>query len=645
MPQRPGQAIGQILEKPAAERPTKSAYKVIEAHEGRAGEACRAEGDAASMIWMSTRVVKNVPYTFWSSADARLITESKGGWKAALLRFPRGLRPRTMANMVQTDQDRLRAVLEASIAVTSELSIEAVLQRIVEAAADLTDAKYAALGVIDQSRTALEKFVTTGLDEETIRRIGDLPRGRGILGVLISDAQPLRLAQLGSHPRSVGFPPHHPPMKTFLGVPVLLRGVAYGNLYLTEKAGGAEFTDEDQEIVQLLAAKAAVAIENARLYESATRWGEQLQSLAEVGNALATEIELPRLLQLVVDRLRELINARLVFIAMPQPDGDTVIETVAGEDAEKFVGMKLDSNRSKTARVLERKRSERVDSLIDDPEVEQPAARSMGARTGLFVPLVVRDRAIGVVVAQDKQETDARFTDGDVRIAEAFAERAAVAIDLSERVAGDALRRVVEGQELERKRLARELHDETGQALTSILLGLRSIEDAAGDQPEVRESILAVRELVVGTLHDVRRLAVELRPKALDDFGLVPALERLTETFKEQTEVDVQLEAALGEDRLSPDIESALYRIVQEALTNVIKHAQAKTVSVVLTRKGDAVAVVIEDDGRGFDPSGAREDGLGLVGMRERIALLGGRVTVESAERHGTTVAVEVPVR
>src|SRR5688500_7089064 len=212
--------------------------------------------------------------------------------------------------MPQTDQDRLRSVVDAAIAVTSELSIEAVLQRIVEAAAELTGAKYAALGVIDQSGTGLENFVTTGFDDETIQRIGDLPRGRGILGVLIRDAEPLRLSDLGSDPRSVGFPPNHPPMKSFLGVPILLRGVAYGNLYLTEKRDHNDFTDEDQELVQLLAAQAAVAIENARLYESATRWGEQLQSLAEVGNALATELELPRLLELVVTRLRELIDAR-----------------------------------------------------------------------------------------------------------------------------------------------------------------------------------------------------------------------------------------------------------------------------------------------------------------------------------------------
>ena len=545
--------------------------------------------------------------------------------------------------MALTDHDRVRGVLDAAIAVTSELSLDAVLQRIVEAAAELTDAKYAALGVIDQSGTGLDNFVTTGLDEETASRIGDLPRGRGILGVLIRDAEPLRLADIASDPRSVGFPPNHPPMKSFLGVPILLRGVAYGNLYLTEKADGEEFTEEDQEVVQMLAAQAAVAIENARLYESATRWGEQLQSLAEVGNALATEIELPRLLELVVTRLRELIDARLVFIAMPRVDGGTVIETVAGENADSYVGMKLDPTRSKTARVLERRRSERVDSLIDDPEVEQQAARYMGARTGLFVPLLARDRAIGVIVAQDKQQPDPRFTDEDVRITEAFAERAAIAIDLSERVARDALRRAVAGQELERKRLARELHDETGQALTSILLGLKGIEETAVTD-EARQSVQGLRELVVSTLQDVRRLAVELRPKALDDFGLVPALKRLAETFTEQAEVQVQVQAALGDARLPSEIETALYRIVQEALTNVIKHANARVVSVVLTRQGGRVAVVIEDDGRGFDPDMPGE-GLGLLGMRERIALVDGRLSVESGAGRGTTIAVEVPLR
>ena len=551
----------------------------------------------------------------------------------------------TIGRVQQAEHVRLRALLDAGLSVSAELSLDVVLQRIVEAAADLTGARYAALGVIDSSRQELEQFVVTGIDAETKAAIGDLPRGRGILGVLISDATPLTLEEISADPRSVGFPPNHPPMKTFLGVPILLRGVAYGNLYLTEKTAGGTFTDEDQEIVQLLAAQAAVAIENARLYESATRWLRQLESLSEVGKSLSTEIELPKLLELVVTRLRDLIQARLVFIATPHPDGHAVIQAAAGEDAGDYVGVTLGHERSKTARVLERGRSERVDSLLDDPEVDQAAARRMGVQTGLWVPLLISDRPIGVIVAHDKQAPDGRFTDEDVRIAEAFAERAAVAIDLSERVARDSLRQVVAGQELERSRLARELHDETGQALTSILLGLRSIEEAAGDRPDIRESVLSLRELVVATLHDVRRLAVELRPAALDDFGLVPALQRLAETFAEQTGVSVHVEAALGDQRLPGESETALYRIVQEALTNVIKHAQATTVSVVLTRKGESVVAVIEDDGRGFDPSQPREDGLGLLGMRERIALLSGRVTVESSPGRGTTVAVEVPFR
>ena len=388
-----------------------------------------------------------------------------------------------------------------------------------------------------------------------------------------------------------------------------------------------------------------MAIENARLYESTSRWLAQLESLTEVGNALSTEIELPRLLELIVGRLRDLIDARIVFLSMPRSNGETVIETAAGDEADQYVGVTLSQGSSKTARVLERRRSERVDSVIDDPEVDQSVVRRIQARTGLWVPLILRDRAIGVLVAHDKNVADWRFSDEDVRIAEIFAQRAALAIDLSQRVARDALRRVVAGQELERKRLARELHDETGQALTSILLRLRSIEESTKEKPELREEVLALREIVVETLHDVRRLAVELRPKALDDFGLVPALERLAETFAEQTDVDVHLQAALGEDRLPAEIETALYRIVQEALTNVVKHAQARTVSVVLTRKGQSVVAVVEDDGRGFDPAMAGEDGLGLVGMRERIALLDGRVTVESSERGGTTVVVEVPVR
>ncbi len=543
------------------------------------------------------------------------------------------------------DENRLRALFDATIALTSELSLEALLQRLVEAAASLTGARYAALGVIDEAGQGLERFVTTGVDPETHAAIGDLPRGRGILGVLIREARPLRLHDLSEDPRSVGFPPNHPPMRSFLGVPILLRGVAYGNLYLTEKESGEDFSVEDEELVTLLAAQAAVAIENARLYESATRWSRQLESLHEVVRSLVGETDLERLLELVCRRLRELIGARLALIALPAAEGDLRVAAVDGEGeaAHGLLGHRLRRQHSKSGRVLERRQSARVDSIFDDPEVDQEEARRMGVRTGLYVPLVARGRAIGIVAVHDKLGPEARFSDGDLRLAEIFAAHAAVAVDLSERVARDTVRRVIEAQELERRRLARELHDETGQALTSILLGLKAIRAARSDQ-EAEQAEAELRELVVEALRDVRSLAVELRPSALDDFGLVPALERLAETFAERSGIATVVEANLADERLPAEVETVLYRLVQEALTNVVKHAAAANVSIVLTRRDGGVSTVVEDDGRGFATGEIRDDALGLVGMRERLALLGGTLMVESTPGEGTALVAYVPV-
>src|SRR3954451_3965622 len=265
-------------------------------------------------------------------------------------------------------ETRWRALVDAGIAVTSELSLDAVLQRIVEAAAELTGTTYAALGVIDPAGRGLERFLTTGIDPETHARIGDLPHGRGILRVLIHDAEPLRLHDLGADPRAVGFPPHHPLMQSFLGVPISLRGVSYGNLYLTEKEGGEDFSVEDEELVTLLAAQAAVAIENARLYESATRWLTQLESLTEVGNALAGETELQPLLELIAVRLAGLIDAEIVVIALPAAEGELRIEAAAGPRADEMRGTSLGTSGSKSGRTMERRRSERVDSTLEDTE-------------------------------------------------------------------------------------------------------------------------------------------------------------------------------------------------------------------------------------------------------------------------------------
>jgi signal transduction histidine kinase len=538
--------------------------------------------------------------------------------------------------------DRLRILVDAGIALSSELSLDALLQRIVETAAELTGARYAALGVIDRSGHGLERFLTTGIDQQTRAAIGELPKGRGVLGVLIREAKPLRLDDLSRDPRSVGFPPNHPTMTTFLGVPIVQRGVAYGNLYLTEKHGGP-FTQEDEELTQLLAAQAAVAIENARLYESSTRWLRQLESLNEVGNALSSELELQPLLGIVARNLRELLHARMVLIALPDADDGAIrIAAADGEGATDAPGLRLALTGSKAGRVLERSRSERVDEVVEDPEIDQRLARRLGVTTGLYAPLVVQGRAIGVVVAHDKLGDDPRFGDEDVRLAELLASRAAMAVDLAERVSRDVVRRVVEAQEQERALLARELHDETGQALTSILLGLKTLEEDVTTE-HGRASAAALRELVVSTLQDVRRLAVELRPAALDDFGLGPALERLVDTFAEKASVAVKLDNRLGDERLDAELETTLYRIVQEALTNVLKHADAQRVTIALVRQRGTIRAVVADDGRGFDAGASRRDALGLVGMRERAVLIGGRLSIESTPGGGTTLIVEVP--
>jgi signal transduction histidine kinase len=545
----------------------------------------------------------------------------------------------------QRAEIKLRELIDASIGLNSELSLDSLLQKIVETAVSLTGARYAALGVIDETGAALERFVTTGIDEETRTTIGDLPRGRGILGVLIREARPLRLTHLGEDPRSVGFPPGHPPMESFLGVPVLLRGVAYGNLYLTEKEGG-DFTDDDEELVTLLAAQAAVAIENARLYESATRWSRQLEILHETVRSVVDETDITRLLAQVCQRLRGLTHARIALVVIPGESGD-VLRVVAadGEDAELAAGLlghEFRKDGSKVGRVLERQQSSRIDSLLDDPDVDQSETRALGARTGLYTPLVARGRGLGVIAVHDKLSTNGRFTDGDLRLAEIFAGRAAVALALSERVARDTVRRVVAAQEEERRRLALELHDETGQALTSILLGLKAIGGAKSKEDAERAEA-DVRALVVQALQDVRALAVELRPSALDDFGLGPAVERLAQTFGERSGIRTTVETHLGE-RLPPELETTLYRVVQEALSNVVKHAAARHVSIVLAQRGSSVAATIDDDGAGFDEAEVRPDALGLTGMRERLALVGGTLEIESTPGRGTTVAAQVPV-
>lgn len=542
----------------------------------------------------------------------------------------------------QVERNRLRKLLAAGIALTSELALDDVLEQLLRAAAELTQARYAAIGVLDKSGTTLERFITHGIDEPTRALIGDYPRGRGILGALIKDARPLRLSNLGEDPRAVGVPPGHPPMKSFLGVPVMLRGVAYGNLYLTEKAGGEDFTEEDEEVTVLLASQAAVAIDNARLYETATNWMHQLESLGDVSKELAGELDARKIAERVCTHLCRLVQAETALVSLITPEGELRLAGIVGPAADGFRNAKVSLSQSKVGRVLERGRAERIDQTVDDPEIDQRLARQLSLRSALMVPMRTGGRTLGLLMVFNRLGEDGRFSDADLRLAELFAERAAQAIDISRRVSRDALERAVAAQEAERRRLGGEIHDDAGQMLAAILMGVRQAAKATTDS-ERQVAHAHVIELVEATVESVRRLSHQLRPRTLELEGLDVALSALGRQIPHGG-IDIDVAAHLGQ-RINPDAEVALFRLTQEGLTNIVRHSEASRASVTLTLHDGTALLVIEDDGNGFDATNpAPSHGLGLANMHERLDLVGGTLEVISRPGHGTTLRARVPV-
>jgi signal transduction histidine kinase len=540
-------------------------------------------------------------------------------------------------------EESLRRLVEANVAVGAQGSLEDVLQTTVEVAAGLVSARYGALGVLDRTGSHLERLVTTGIDDETRARLGDLPSDHGVLRVLLREGRPLRLADVTKEPRFFGFPPGHPPMRTFLGVPIFVRDVVYGDLYLAEKEGGG-FTAQDEELVTLLAAQTAITIEKAHIHEATVHWVHQLEALDEVTLGILEERDVPRLLELIARRLRELIRARRVLICLPSPSGGLrVAVTDGGDDHAQLVGYVIPPE-AKHARVLARGKSERIDSLLEDPEVDQVLAHRVGAATALFVPLVFHGKRLGVLSAFNKEGRDARFVDEDVRLAEAFGTRVALALHLSARVARETVDTILEAQELVRARIARVLHDVMGSAHTAVLLGLTAI-DGTATLGEARRASAELRETARSTLENVARMAFDLRPSVLDEFGLVSALSRLGGDLEERggPKVELTLDFPAGE-RLPARVETALFRVTQEALTNVVKHAEASVVRLVFLLRERSVVLTIEDDGRGFSQAQVLDGGFGLVGMRERIASLNGALDIESEQGAGTRLTIEIPL-
>ena len=554
-----------------------------------------------------------------------------------------------MAPLDGLDEHRLARLIDAGRGLMSELDLETVLDRLLQTAADLTGARYVALGVLDEGRRELARFITRGIDEDTHRAIGDLPRGRGILGVLIDDPRPLRLDDVGDHPRSYGFPPGHPPMRSFLGVPILIRGEAWGNLYLTEKAGGEPFALDDEEAVIVLADWAAIAIENAGLYREVTVRREELeravrglQATAAIARAVGGETELDRILELVVKRGRALMEAHDVLIMLREGD-ELVIAAGAGHVHIANLA-RLPLAGSTAGQVLAEGRSRRIADAARELLIPPDKLGLEHASTALLVPLVYRGQGLGVLAAFDRLDGDGAFTRDDEQLLEAFAAQAATAVATAKSVEADRRRRSLAATEAERHRWARELHDETLQALGGLKV-LLSSATKLDDADAMRAAMRGATQQLTGDIESLRALIAELRPPALDQLGLAPALASLAQRTGAGNDVEVRADVELPEDsRLAPEVETTVYRVVQESLTNVVKHAHASSVDIDVRCAGDAVEVSVADDGVGFDTEATGGDGFGLAGMRERVELAGGELSVLRGAGAGTVIRVRLPL-
>jgi signal transduction histidine kinase len=537
----------------------------------------------------------------------------------------------------EDDRARMASLVDAGLALGQELALDDLLTQIVQSARTVLGARYAALGVLDATGTELAQFVTAGMTEEERDAIGPLPRGKGILGVLIRDARPLRLERLSDDPRSAGFPPNHPPMTSFLGVPVALRGEAFGNLYLTDKAGGAPFTEEDEQLAMTLAAQAAVAVDNVRRYEAERLRADEIESVLEVGRAVLSTLDIDALLPLVARRARRLTGAETVGVAVR--DGDELVFRYAhGIDALGMEGSRGPLQSEALAALLR--------TALGAPEVQVCELAVDGVTAGALVAVGWRP-----------------FDEGARRLLETFSSQVAVAVvnaravageresllqaaqreaaKIRERARADSVRRAVEAQEAERARVARELHDESGQVLTALAVHLRALESDVGPG-EIQDRIAEMRRSLAEASVGLRELTTRLRPTAIDEHGLSDAIEEQAARLR-RTGVTVDVELRGLEPPLPEEVQTVIFRVAQESMTNVARHSEATHASVVVSVHEGRVRLVVEDDGRGFDPS-APTARFGLAGIRERIEMLGGHLRIESSPAAGTAVVVDLEI-
>jgi signal transduction histidine kinase len=534
-------------------------------------------------------------------------------------------------------RDRKDALLEAGLALASELSLPMVLQRIVDLAAEVTDARYGALGLIGAGGDLVD-FITTGISARQRRAIGALPHGDGLLGLLIREPVIVRVAEIRKHPGSVGFPPNHPPMTSFLGAPIQAIGRIYGNIYLADKRGAAEFSEDDERSLLILATQAGVAIANASLYQESLQRERWLDALRQISGQILEGVDPDVLLTSIAEHARGLAgaDAASVLSATASP-GNLQVVAAVGAHALRVRNQSVPAQKSISGKVIETGKVLHTHDASTHARAYQPLIRLGHVGPAIFVPLRVGGRATGALMVANLKGGRV-FDEATIRMVETFADQASVAIEYSR--AQEDVKRV--GLMEERERIARELHDGIIQSLFAVGMGLQGAALLARS-PETTGRIEGAVDELDRVIRDLRNYIFGLRPGILADRQLDQALRELGDDLQKRSgsRVEVEVDAALA-----ASLSSRSHQIVQltrEALSNVARHAAASQSVVRLARDGKNAVLTVEDDGVGFDVGGGSA-GNGLRNMRERAEAMGGAMLVTSAAKKGTKLRMSFPI-
>ncbi|WP_406290703.1 GAF domain-containing protein [Embleya sp. NBC_00896] len=539
--------------------------------------------------------------------------------------------------LVRSTRNRVGGLLEAVLSVGGDLDLETVLRRIVESAVTLVDAGYGALGVIGDEEQ-LARFLPVGMDPETILSIGPLPTGRGILGSIIRDPHPLRLHDLSTHADSFGFPKGHPPMNTFVGVPIRIRGVVFGNIYLTEKRGGTDFDDDDEAVLRTLAAAAGVAIDNARLYDDVLRRERWLAASSDLTRSLLSGDAPADVLRAFTATIREMADADLVTLAVPVPGGDLLVEAADGPLADRVRGMVLSGEDTLMGKVFSSGEAITSTDLSTDPRAVVATATGLDLGSAFLLPLGTPERIRGVLQIANRTDRPELPT-AVVRMVTGFADHAALALEIAERRRDAELLTVLR----DRDRIARDLHDLAIQRLFATGMTLQSATRFI-DHPVALERVEAAVDALDETIKVIRSTIFSLKARGRDQgTGLRSRCLREVDGIAEVLGFAPTLRVdGLLDTLVSDDIAEDVVAVLREALTNAARHARASRVEVHAEANAERVRLRVNDDGVGPSPDLVR--GSGLDNLRERAEALGGSFSFGPAPDGGALLEWRVPL-